>query len=61
MSGKENCVRRGGSWCYPPQYARVAYRFGNAPGYRFINLGFRLVRSITPAERLGELSVEEKK
>lgn len=60
MSGSTR-VSRGGSWDRTPQYARVAYRNGNTPGYRSSRLGFRLVRIITPAERLGELAEEEEK
>lgn len=60
MNGS-NRVSRGGSWYSAPEYARVAYRCGDSPGSRNDILGFRLVRSITPAERLGELAEEEKK
>ena len=38
-------VNRGGSWRYDPQYARVAYRDGDVPGVRYINLGVRLLRT----------------
>ena len=38
-------VRRGGSWNFVPQLARVAYRSSSAPGYRSSNLGFRLLRT----------------
>ena len=35
-------VDRGGSWSDGPQFARVAFRNRDAPGYRLNNLGFRL-------------------
>ena len=35
-------VRRGGSWSYDPQYARVADRGSSDPAYRCDFLGFRL-------------------
>jgi formylglycine-generating enzyme required for sulfatase activity len=38
-------VRRGGSWDNSPQYARVAIRGSNTPGYRGHFLGFRLLRA----------------
>ncbi|MDR0559016.1 MAG: SUMF1/EgtB/PvdO family nonheme iron enzyme [Prevotellaceae bacterium] len=41
-----NCssrVIRGGSWDYGASYCRTAFRDGYSPGYRGINLGFRLV------------------
>lgn len=60
MSGSTR-VARGGCWNLTPQYAQVANRFTLTPGYRCDDLGFRLVRIITPAERLGELAEEEKK
>lgn len=46
--GPENGSRRvvrGGAWNYDAEYARVADRFGNEPGDRDINVGFRLARS----------------
>jgi hypothetical protein len=36
-------VIRGGSWYYDASNCRVAHRYGNAPSYRYGNLGFRLV------------------
>jgi formylglycine-generating enzyme required for sulfatase activity len=36
-------VVRGGSWYYIVQYCRVANRFYYSPGFRFSNIGFRLV------------------
>lgn len=38
-------VIRGGAWNYDAEYARVADRFGNEPGDRDKNVGFRLARS----------------
>ena len=38
-------VLRGGSWCDGASYCRSSYRYYNSPGYRNINLGFRLVLS----------------
>ncbi len=43
-SGSRRVVR-GGAWDYDAEYARVADRFGNAPGDRDKNVGFRLARS----------------
>jgi len=40
-----NRVNRGGSWYYAPQYARVAYRSSDSPGYRSLILGVRLLRT----------------
>ena len=41
----ESCrVIRGGGWYLVPQFARVAYRSGHAPGARSSILGLRLVR-----------------
>ncbi len=36
-------VYRGGSWFNFARHCRVAFRFGDSPGLRGINLGFRLV------------------
>ena len=38
-------VLRGGSWFNYSDYCRSAYRSGNTPDYRYINLGFRVLRS----------------
>jgi formylglycine-generating enzyme required for sulfatase activity len=40
-------VRRGGSWRFDPQGARVANRGGDDPGYRNGVLGVRLLRTVT--------------
>mgnify|MGYP006276939991 CR=1 FL=1 len=53
-------VNRGGSWSYNAQYARVAYRHGGGPGYRYDLLGFRLSREITVLQRLAEGEKDEK-
>jgi len=37
-------VFRGGSWGFPPGFARSAIRLYNFPGYRIYFLGFRVVR-----------------
>ena len=42
-----DCVIRGGSWDYVPQFARVAIRSSFAPDYRSNRLGVRLVRRCT--------------
>ncbi|MCA0386885.1 MAG: bifunctional serine/threonine-protein kinase/formylglycine-generating enzyme family protein [Bacteroidetes bacterium] len=38
-------VSRGGSWCYEPEYCRVACRFFSAPMYGGTFIGFRLART----------------
>ena len=46
-----NCserVLRGGSWFSYPGSLRSAYRYGNAPGFRDFNIGFRVARTLTP-------------
>jgi formylglycine-generating enzyme required for sulfatase activity len=40
-----NRVSRGGGWSYAPRNARVAFRHDDAPGDRYISLGFRLLRT----------------
>jgi formylglycine-generating enzyme required for sulfatase activity len=47
-------VYRGGSWYSSPAFARVASRFGLAPGNRSGSLGVRLVRRRTALEWLVE-------
>jgi formylglycine-generating enzyme required for sulfatase activity len=44
-------VLRGGSWGYVAYSARCAYRFGNVPGNRYRNVGFRVVASPFCSER----------
>jgi len=38
-------VARGGGWIYGARFCRSAYRFGNTPGYRCNDLGFRVASS----------------
>lgn len=38
-------ARRGGSWFYNPRALRAAYRYGDAPDYRYGLVGFRLART----------------
>jgi formylglycine-generating enzyme required for sulfatase activity len=45
-------VVRGGSWDFPPVYARSAARFGHPPNDRMYNIGFRVVMSIRKPEDL---------
>lgn len=39
-------ICRGGSWLYAAEHCGSAARYWNVPGYRFRNLGFRLVRAV---------------
>ena len=39
---------RGGDWSYPPEYLRTASRLAFNPSFRLAELGFRVVRTITP-------------
>ncbi len=39
-------VLRGGSWNGAPRYLRSAYRYRGTPDYRYINLGFRIARTL---------------
>ena len=41
----KNRVRRGGSWDNGPRNCRSAYRFNYRPGFRYGDLGFRVVCS----------------
>jgi formylglycine-generating enzyme required for sulfatase activity len=51
VQGEDGCTRvlRGGSWVDLPGLARAAWRIGFTPGYRFIVIGFRVARSLSPA------------
>ena len=40
---RSNRVNRGGSWNRVPQFARVAIRIYDDPGFRYSFLGVRLV------------------
>ena len=40
-------VRRGGSWRGVPRRVRADNRSCDAPGYRYNNLGLRLVRRVS--------------
>jgi formylglycine-generating enzyme required for sulfatase activity len=42
--GASSRVVRGGGWGYGPRNARSAYRAGDVPENRDVNLGFRLAR-----------------
>ena len=45
----DRCAKRsarGGSWSSTPRYARPAKRFRFAPDDRYVNLGFRVARSL---------------
>ena len=44
LSGSDRVIR-GGSWASNARYCRSAYRNGFSPGLRYINLGFRLLRT----------------
>lgn len=41
-------VQRGGAWGYPPDYLRTAVRGRQAQGYRYVNAGIRVARTIGP-------------
>ena len=43
--GGSGRVDRGGSWDFDARYCRSAYRYGDTPGYRYFNLGFRFART----------------
>jgi formylglycine-generating enzyme required for sulfatase activity len=40
-------VQRGGAWGYPPDYLRTAVRGRQPHGYRYVNAGIRVVRTLT--------------
>jgi formylglycine-generating enzyme required for sulfatase activity len=42
-------VQRGGAWGYPRDYLRTAVRGRQAQGYRHINAGMRVARTLAPA------------
>ena len=39
-------VQRGGAWGYPVDYLRTAVRGRQAQGYRYVNAGMRVARSL---------------
>lgn len=41
-----NRVVRGGGWSFDAPYLRSAYRGGSGPGYRYSDVGLRLVRTV---------------
>jgi formylglycine-generating enzyme required for sulfatase activity len=41
-------VARGGSWVDRPEFSRSAHRLSFPTGFRIINLGFRVARTLTP-------------
>ncbi len=41
-------IARGGSWVDPPQFSRSAFRLRFPAGFRIINLGFRVGRTLGP-------------
>jgi formylglycine-generating enzyme required for sulfatase activity len=41
-------VQRGGAWGYPPDYLRVAVRGQQPQGYRYVNAGTRVARTLAP-------------
>jgi len=43
-------IRRGGAWNSFPLWARAAFRNWNVPASRCVNLGFRVVRELPPAD-----------
>ena len=45
-SSGSNRVIRGGSWNYNAQYLRSANRYSGGAGFRYFNVGFRLVRTL---------------
>lgn len=48
-------ARRGGGWLCYARFCRAAYRDGQAPGYRYYDVGFRLALAPIVVERKGEL------
>jgi formylglycine-generating enzyme required for sulfatase activity len=41
-------VQRGGAWGYPPDYLRTAVRGRQPQGYRYVNAGVRVARTLIP-------------
>jgi Sulfatase-modifying factor enzyme 1 len=45
-------VQRGGAWGYPPDYLRTAVRGRQPQGYRYVNAGMRVARTLAPQDGL---------
>jgi formylglycine-generating enzyme required for sulfatase activity len=47
-SSGQGRTARGGSWGFSAWSARVSYRGGISPGFRYLSIGFRCVREVIP-------------
>lgn len=45
-------VIRGGSWISDARDCRSAYRYGSQPGYRYNDLGFRVIKKLSASNRV---------
>lgn len=59
MKDESSRVLRGGAWLNPPSSARVAFCYWRAPGFRFNDLGVRLVRMVGPIQQLAEVNNDQ--